>query len=443
MPVLLQQGSVRSYSRRPRCVRSCGSRPANGDPEPPVNTSGGTAGGASTGSPSDARRVTHEFRVVTSLGGVSIPPRRLPSPRRVTLPGVSAAPAPPTDRSTQTFDSVSVGPATPTLREVAVVLRISHATYSSLNTVCASLVAALHQRFLAATSPDQVKVSEKGRSIIYYREMLPLKAVVGHRQLRRRASLAATEIGRILGIDPGLLAAAVANLCLRATQSDGVALVPSAAPRAVIPVREQTQFFSDKNISGALWQRVRLFLGGASSGLARCETRREDLRSAQALPQNQAKINGQGALVVSLQAAVQGLLNDLVGRGEFVERALRGADCQEIAAVSIFEGQGNPSAVHAPTLRDVRLWSGLDKVGALSSCKAVVSCVNQAHPCSRGNTILYGVFPCDKENHKTLSTMADAYVPDIDRLRSTGVLVRGERRAVLLILTSDYNFMST
>lgn len=39
--------------------------------------------------------------------------------------------------------------------------------------------------------------------------------------------------------------------------------------------------------------------------------------------------------------------------------------------------------------------------------------------------------------------MADVHVLDIDSLRLTGVLIRGGRRAVRLIITGDFNFMST
>lgn len=75
-------------------------------------------------------------------------------------------------------------------------------------------------------------------------------------------------------------------------------------------------------------------------------------------------------------------------------------------------------------------------------CKAVVSWNNQANPCSLGNTILHGVFPCDREDHGTLSSMAVVYVPAINGLRSTGVTVGHERHAVQLISTGDLNVIS-
>jgi len=74
----------------------------------------------------------------------------------------------------------------------------------------------------------------------------------------------------------------------------------------------------------------------------------------------------------------------------------------------------------------------------LSSTKAVLSCANQHHLCSRGNTLLFGVFPSAKDDHAALSAMADVYVPDFYALRMGGMEVAGERRAVLLMLTGDY-----
>lgn len=108
-----------------------------------------------------------------------------------------------------------------------------------------------------------------------------------------------------------------------------------------------------------------------------------------------------------------------------------------------FEGEGNAQGLHAPTVRDVQLCLGLDKGGLISSCKAFLSIANQEHPCSRGNTILSGVFPCQKGDYAALSSVADVYGPDIDELRASGVQVDGQRRAVRLILTGDYSFTTT
>lgn len=130
-----------------------------------------------------------------------------------------------------------------------------------------------------------------------------------------------------------------------------------------------------------------------------------------------------GAFLVTPRAAVQGLMGDLLASGEFLERATRGSDGKEIEAVSAFEGQDCPGAVPDPKVRDVQLCFGLGKGGQLSSCAAILSILNQEHPCSPGNTILYGVFPSMKDYHDALSRTADVNAPNIDALRMDGVEV--------------------
>lgn len=114
-------------------------------------------------------------------------------------------------------------------------------------------------------------------------------------------------------------------------------------------------------------------------------------------------------------------MDDLLAGDLFIERPVRGKDGTEIAAVDAFEGEGIAPGLHAPTVRDVQLCLGLDKGGLISSCKAFLFIAHQEHPCSRGNTILYGILPCQKNDYAALSSMADVYVPDIDGLRASGV----------------------
>jgi len=73
----------------------------------------------------------------------------------------------------------------------------------------------------------------------------------------------------------------------------------------------------------------------------------------------------------------------------------------------------------------------------------VLSCANQAHPCRRDNTVLFGVFPCQKDDYLTMSTMAELFAEDLDDLRTNGISVRGATRSVRLILTGDNAFETT
>eukprot|EP00170_Pyropia_yezoensis_P001341 contig_5933_g1345 len=305
------------------------------------------------------------------------------------------------------------------------------------------LDAARVNEYFAATRPGSIKVTfVNGSTRIYTSYTIPRKVDVGPRQKRRRAAEIAAAASRVLGVEHGFLIAAVKDLCRRARQSGGVVVAPAAAALAPLSARLQTQFILDNNISRTLWQRVRLSMGGATSGLASREVLRRDLAEAQAEERNQVMSDGAGAFLVTPRAAVQGLIDDLQAGGDFLERATRGPDGKEIKAVSALEGQHSPGAVPDPKVRDVQLCFGLDNGGLLSSCKAFLSVLNQEHPCSRGNTILYGVFPSKKDDHDALSRMADVYVPDIDALRTDGVEVSGECRAVRLILTGDYSFVT-
>lgn len=61
---------------------------------------------------------------------------------------------------------------------------------------------------------------------------------------------------------------------------------------------------------------------------------------------------------------------------------------------------------------------------------------------SGGNTTLFGVLACSSEDHDVLASMVDVFVLDTDGLRLAGLQVNVFRRALRLILTCDYNFLT-
>jgi len=198
----------------------------------------------------------------------------------------------------------------------------------------------------------------------------------------------------------------------------------------------KTSFLLDNGVSGSLWRRFRLLLG-PRSGLATTQDLRADMRAAEAEPRNAATRNGSGSFLVAARVALQGMIDELCDNKQFIERFVRGSDVAEIASTSPFLGQASPTEMYEADVRTVQLCFGLNKGGVLSSTKAVLSCSNHHHPCSRGNTLLFGVFSAAKDDHAALSGMADVYVPDLDALRMGGLEVAGERRAVLLTLNGD------
>ena len=302
--------------------------------------------------------------------------------------------------------------------------------------------AAFWNHHLAATRPEKIQVKFKnGRVRTYEMTFEPRKPVVAARQMRRRIGYASAAVARILGLEPELITAAMDDICRRAMHCGGVAVAPTA-PLSALPVRLQTQFIIDNNVSGALFQKLRLLLGPAA-GLASRERLRADRALAEAEEHHVAGTNGGGAYLLSPRAALQATFDYAVSKERFLERLVRGADGREIQATTSFSGQDSPAALPPPGVSDVQICFGLDKGGLHSTCKAVLSNSYQAHPSSRGSTILDGVFPTSKDDYEALTAMAAVYTLGLDGLWKGGLLVGGLRRAVRLILTGDLRFIST
>jgi len=111
---------------------------------------------------------------------------------------------------------------------------------------------------------------------------------------------------------------------------------------------------------------------------------RADGKAAFSEPRNRVTSTPGGATLVSLRAALEALVEDLVSRNQFIERPVAGRPAGEI----IFA-------------------LGLDKGGRQKSCKAILACINEPHPCSRDNTILSGVFPYHTDKYSTLAAMVE------------------------------------
>ena len=110
-------------------------------------------------------------------------------------------------------------------------------------------------------------------------------------------------------------------------------------------------------------------------------------------------------------------MEDHVARNQFIERSVAGRPAGEIL-----------------------LAFGLDKGGGQSSGKAILACINQPHPFSRDNTILFGLLPCQTDNYSALAAMAELYASDLDNLRTNGIMVSGVTRPVHLTMRGDHSF---
>jgi len=294
------------------------------------------------------------------------------------------------------------------------------AACGSLDEVQRRSVDAIVSAHLVAEKPRAFRArSGNGRDISYTRETLSRKAVAGPRQARRRSLEASSAVARLCRENEAGLENVLGDVCRRAQDAGIMAVVPSGA-FAALPVSLQTQFVVANSISSETWQRIRRLMGGSPSGLASAADMRADGRAAFSEVRNRVTSTPVGATLVSVRAAVEALVEDLLARNQIIERPVHGHPAGEIL-----------------------LSFGLDKCGRQSSCKAILACINQPHPCSRDNTILFGVFPSEKDDYISLAAMAELFAPDLEDLRTNGITVAGVTRPVHLILMGDYSFTTS
>jgi len=124
-----------------------------------------------------------------------------------------------------------------------------------------------------------------------------------------------------------------------------------------------------------------------------------------------------GATLMDVRAAVEALVSDILARNQFFERSVL----------------GHPGGASL-------LSFGLDKGGRQISCKAILACINQPHPCIRDNTILFRVFPCEEDDRRSVAAMAEMFAPDVEDLWTNRRTVAGVPRAVHLILMGNVSF---
>jgi len=154
-----------------------------------------------------------------------------------------------------------------------------------------------------------------------------------------------------------------------------------------------------------------------------------------------------GAHLTDVALAVQERVTALCDTGQFVERFVYGPDGKplraEKATVPTDFDPGAWGGRPPPTVPDVHITVGLDKGGDPASEKIVVTIMNQERPNNPSNTILAAVCPCDKDKYPQVAAMMAIHTPKIDELLRHGLVVRGERRPVRLVLSSDYEAQCT
>ena len=108
-----------------------------------------------------------------------------------------------------------------------------------------------------------------------------------------------------------------------------MAVVPSGAS-AALPVLLQTHFVVAHSISSETWQWIRRLMGGSLRGLASAAEMHADGRAAFSELRNRVTSTPVGATLVSVRAAVEALVADLLTCNQFIERPVEGHPAGEI-----------------------------------------------------------------------------------------------------------------
>jgi len=171
-------------------------------------------------------------------------------------------------------------------------------------------------------------------------------------------------------------------------------------------------------------------------------------KSMQALPAKKVTVNTAGAYIANLSLAVQERVSSLCGAEQFIERHIFDDNGRPVPKTTLFtdadsRNLGVLSGCPPPEIKDVHLTLGLDKGGSPPSVEVVVGLINQERPNDPNNTILAAVCPCDKDNYDDIDSMLKTLVPQVTELLVGGLLVGGERRAVRLFPTGDYDALCT
>ena len=208
-----------------------------------------------------------------------------------------------------------------------------------------------------------------------------------------------------------------------------------------LSVDEQVGLVAALSMSHIAFNRWRMALGGATSGLCSLPVLRARRLELSAVPGKQVVVTGSGAHLVSLAADIQKRVSSLCDRDLFLERPVKDPAARNNAAAA--EQGPTGAAVSLPgspptSAPDVRIVLGLNKVGDPGTVKVVASMINQEHSNSSANTILVGVCPCDDDKYDELAEMLETHLPQIDALLRDGVMVRGACRPVHLMLGCDF-----
>jgi len=206
---------------------------------------------------------------------------------------------------------------------------------------------------------------------------------------------------------------------------------------------EQVGLLASIGLRDAKFNRIRVFFGRALSPMGTLLALREARASLMTLPAMQVSFLDTRAHLAHLSRAVEGRLADLWSAGLFIERPAYNPQVLAIPRTRDYDISSNgrpPYRDSCPPadMRDIHISIGLDRGGAPSSVKVVMSILNQEHPNIRRNTLLVEVCPEFKDKYPEVAAILAPHVAQLLRMSKTGVVVGGHRRAVRVFVSSDF-----
>jgi len=308
---------------------------------------------------------------------------------------------------------------------------------------------AIAATILLPGSPPEPRLKwDNGVECVYVRQRATTKPVVGRSQRYKRLASGLKSLIRAVGADSrdavraGAVTVSTADVRrLRIRQLSE----PSATS---LSPEQQLGLIAAYGISFTGFKGILRGIGGFRLGLSSLPVLRTARQRLAGLPAKKVAVMGSGAHLVSLKGAVQENLDALWASGSFVEKLLRDSHLVPIAQTHSYEvpsiDAGSIAAASPPqTVKDIHVTLGVDKGGTPASVKIVAGLVNQRRPHRLRNTIFVGVCPSHRDDYDALSSMLGEHLDQVAQLVREGVVVGGERRAVRLIMSGDYEALCT
>jgi len=303
--------------------------------------------------------------------------------------------------------------------------------------------------------PPEFRVKRaNGRESVYVKRMSPLKARGKRSQRNRRSAIGSSLLAKVSrSQEDADVASNAQSVAMGAVASCRATVAQRRRSKAAQPLpltpEQQLRLIETYGVSLTAFNGIRRVLGGSRAGLASQPVLRAARARLADLPAKRVTVTRTGAHLVNLNEAVAEKLTALSASNGLVERLIRGADLVPIPQTeaysppSVGSGSCPLAASSPPNEKDVHLALGLDKGGSPSSVKVVLVLEHKKHPHRLSNTILVAVYPAEKDSYDEASEMQKEHLQQVRDLVREGVVVNGERRAVRLFLSCDYEALCT